>query len=91
MTNKFDLCWTWKGSEIIKFNYNFEGKTITFQVTRVMPFSVRLTINDSHQAIWVPRACFKTLLKNKVELFNIDWKLKRKEFRHKLSLIKGAS
>lgn len=67
------------------FNHRYLGKTIKFTVTRDYGSALRLIINDSIQAIWLPKICFYIDDKG-IRVKSIDWKLKRKEFKHKLNL-----
>lgn len=69
------------------FNHRFLGETIKFTVTRATGEALRLIINDTIQAIWLPKCCFYIDDKG-VRVKSIDWKLKRKDFKNKIDLAK---
>ena len=70
------------------FFHKFLGEEIKFTVTRDWNEALRVRINDSIQAIWLPKCCLY-IDESGIRAKNIDWKLKRKEFKHKLNLAKN--
>jgi hypothetical protein len=70
------------------FRYYFKGECINFTITRERTGSVRVKINNSKQAIWLPSLCLSIKDSGEVTASYIAWKLRRSEFRHKLELSK---
>lgn len=68
------------------FKCMHKGEEITFTVTRDWSKAVRVRINNSIQAIWIPK-CFLKVNEQEIKA-NISWKLNTKEFKHKLELAK---
>jgi len=67
------------------FNHRFLGQIIKFTVTRDYGTALRVIINDTIQAVWLPKCCLYIDEKG-IRAKNIDWKLRRNEFKHKLEL-----
>lgn len=60
----------------------------TFKITRDWPKAIRLTINGSCQAVWIPHSCL-TIQDGHIVHADMEWILQSKEFKHKFSLIKN--
>lgn len=68
-----------------KFTYMLDGKSYLFYITRDYPKAIRVTINNTSQAVWIPKYCLQ-IKNNEIIKANIKWKIKTKEFQHKLIL-----
>jgi hypothetical protein len=70
------------------FEYKEGDKTYSFYITRDYPKAIRVTINNTIQAVWLPK-CFLKIENGNIIKANIGWKVNSKEFQYKLSLIGG--
>lgn len=71
------------------FSVMHDGVAYKFTITRDWDNSVRVIINDSIQAIWLPKKCLQ-IENGQIVKANIAWKLAQRQFKHKVSLITGA-
>ena len=69
-----------------KFFYIEANNTaVLLTVTRQTELAIRVRINDSSQAIWIPKSCLK-IVNDEIKTAFIGMKLHSKEFKHKLAL-----
>lgn len=71
------------------FEYMFNGELIKFTITRDYHKAVRVIINNTIQAIWIPKTYF-CIRDDKLLVGTLDWKLKTKEFQKKLKMSRSS-
>lgn len=69
------------------FYYKYGPDTFKFTVTRDWKNAIRVVINDTFQAIWIPRSCID-VINDEIVPKNIHWIFYQRQTMHKLKLVK---